>query len=401
MQEENNKVIIIGNDHINTLGVIRTFGENGIKPYLMVVSDTKRVAVTKSKYVEKCWLCNDSVNIIELLKKEFKDEKNKPVIIPTTDYVAALLDIYYNELKEIFILPNINKKKGEINNYMDKYNQYLLFKKYNIGCAESIKIELNGQKLDDEIENKIIFPCIVKPLISAFGSKSDIEICDNIDSLNKVLLMLYNKEYKDVLVQELLDYDYECDIAGFVYDNKVSIPGIIKKIRIWPAKKGSTTYGEVMPVEEANLDINNIEKMLSEIGYNGVFDIDLFIKDSKIYINEVNFRNGALSYGFGDSYICYNWYLSCIREEFIKSVNVSKKYNMIDDQADLHNIADKVISYKEYMEDKETSKIKLVWNKIDYIPSKYMFFNKLINKVNISNKLKVFSKIIHRDKKHI
>ena len=47
-------VIIVGDDHVNTLGTIRAFGENNIKPYLYVISTTKLVAIGKSKYLKKC-----------------------------------------------------------------------------------------------------------------------------------------------------------------------------------------------------------------------------------------------------------------------------------------------------------------------------------------------------------
>lgn len=48
---------------------------------------------------------------------------DKPVIIPTSDFAAYCIDYHYDLLCKGFRLPSINKKQGQIVQYMDKYEQ--------------------------------------------------------------------------------------------------------------------------------------------------------------------------------------------------------------------------------------------------------------------------------------
>lgn len=59
MAEEINRpaVIIIGGNHHNPLGVVRSFGVNGIRPYgIIVTGQNKSSFVTKSRYWKKLGL---------------------------------------------------------------------------------------------------------------------------------------------------------------------------------------------------------------------------------------------------------------------------------------------------------------------------------------------------------
>ena len=257
---EKNKVIIIGDDHTNTLGVIRTFGENGIKPYVIIISKTKRVAVVKSKYVEKYWICTDENIALLTMMSIFSDEEKKPVVIPTSDLITLKIDESYNQLSKKFIIPSINNKQGEIIKYMDKFNQYQLAKDNNINMANSIIIDINNLE-----ENEIKFPCILKPIVSAEGKKEDIVICNNKNEYIKAIADLKKLNYSKILLQDFIDYEYEMDISGFAYNGEISIPGAIKKIRIWPEKKGSTTYGLVVPPSQIDYIIKDIGKLMKKI----------------------------------------------------------------------------------------------------------------------------------------
>lgn len=392
------KVVIIGNDHVNTLGVVRTFGENGINPYLILINDIKKAAVIKSKYVKKYWICeNDNIAIMTLIS-EFVNEKNKVVVIPTSDSIASFLDYSYEKLSKKFIIPNILEKSCGINEYMDKYKQYEIAKKNGIKMAESIVINPNNLGNIDKIK----YPCIVKPLVSAEGNKEDIFICfSEVEFLKKISVPSI-KKYPKLLVQEYLTFDYECDVAGFTYKNKTSISRLIEKIRIWPEKKGSTTYGKVVSCNKYDNMIKEIKKLMNNIGYNGIFDIDIFIKGNEYYLNEINFRNGALSYAYGDANICYYWYLSNLIKKFVESPLIKDSYYFIDDHADIHNIKDKIISYKIYKRDKNKSLIKLVKNSYDKKPSKYMFMYKILNKLKMKKLIYLFERIVHfRDETYI
>ena len=48
----NNKVLIIGADHHNTLGLVESLGQRGIKSYVLIVAEVKKSFVLKSKYYQ-------------------------------------------------------------------------------------------------------------------------------------------------------------------------------------------------------------------------------------------------------------------------------------------------------------------------------------------------------------
>ncbi|MBI5997590.1 ATP-grasp domain-containing protein [Clostridium perfringens] len=371
-----NKVIIIGDDHINTLGVVRVFGKHNIKPYVIVYSQSSRVSIIKSKYIEKSWICKDLKKIIEILQTNFRSCKKKPVIIPTSDKIAMLIDKNLDILKNNFYCPNINQKQKEILLYMNKYSQYKFALDNNLKVANSYVLNLSSNNIETP---KIKFPIIVKPIISAEGNKNDIEICNDKNEFFKICKNLIEKKYNNILVQEVICYDYECGMVGYSYDNKVEIPGMTIRKRCWPSKKGTTTLGKIILYKKYNKEILKIKKAIEKLNFEGIFDLDVFLVGNDLYFNEINLRNGGHSHAYMPSDICYYWYLSCCREKFVKCPEIDSEYYFIDEQADLHNIIESNISILQYIKDMKRSKVKLSFDKRDFSPTIYMFIYKILN----------------------
>ena len=166
---------------------------------------------------------------------------------------------------------------------MDKYYQYELAKKNNIKMAKSFSLNLKNKI---ELKN-IPFPCIIKPLISALGSKKDIKICHNKNEFQKAINEFKGKKYQDVMIQEYIDYDYECELIGCAHDNHIIIPGITTKIRIYPLKSGSTSFGKIDSLKNFNFKINKIEKLIKSLNFTGIFDLEVFVKGNEMYLNEM------------------------------------------------------------------------------------------------------------------
>ena len=100
------KAIVIGGNHYNTLGVIRSLGEMGVPVYLILISE-KGGYVSKSKYIVNSWYVDNSEDaIINVLSNNFINEECKPVIIPTSDFAMKTIivgggKIGYNLLKTL------------------------------------------------------------------------------------------------------------------------------------------------------------------------------------------------------------------------------------------------------------------------------------------------------------
>ena len=177
-----NKAIVIGSDHYNTLGVIRSLGEKGIPVYLILITQNEGF-VDKSKYVAQSWSVHSSEKkILEILIRNFNNEEFKPVIIPTSDFAVKIIDENLDMLKYKYITPNIKNTQGKITKLMNKKTMNEIAIKSGLTVPKTWEIFLNNQyRLPDELT----FPCIVKPISSVEGKKEDIVVCKNQLALEK------------------------------------------------------------------------------------------------------------------------------------------------------------------------------------------------------------------------
>ena len=149
--------------------------------------------------------------MIEILRREFQGETLKPVVIPCSDPETIAIDNNLHELEKKYILGSFNHEQGRIPQLMDKFSQ-VEFVRDNLGLnmAESFIINL----ADGDIPAGLPFPCLVKPVVSAEGNKSDIRKFDDRDSLREYFDVLREKGYTRILAQRFLDIDYEFCLSG-------------------------------------------------------------------------------------------------------------------------------------------------------------------------------------------
>ncbi len=319
-------VIVIGGNHINTLGVVRSLGENKIYPYLIVIGK-KKSYISKSKYVKESYCCDSSEEkILDILTNKINILKKRCYLIPTSDYASSIIDKNLKKLSKKYILPSINNKENYVNKYMDKFTQYELSKECNIKMPKTVIIDLEKQIVDNKI-----YPCILKPCVSAKGEKSDIRICNTKGDYYLAIEEFKEKKYNSVLLQEFIDYEYEYDVPGYSDGINVYIPSIIKKYNIYPVKRGSTSYGLITNANVINLE--KIKKLFKKINYNGIFDIELFYKNNTVYLNEINFRNSAISYGLtrNKEYIAADWIFLNEKINNRKTKNKRDYFFMVED----------------------------------------------------------------------
>lgn len=288
------EVIIVGADHHNTLGVIRALGGDYIVNLIIHQSTaTKKIKCSKS------WYFNGKLVVVKEDEKELLSvlsafERNlddrKIAVIPTSDFAALCIDKNYNELSKYYALPSIDHTEGRIAYYMDKFHQKELADKYGIRMADSIVIDLLSEKTNTVLDD-ITYPRVLKPVVSANGSKNDITIVSNQSELKNALELLKKKGYTQILMQQYIKKDFEICACGCIAENsKKIIFGAFKKLREYPSKCGSASLIETVEMSDLLTPILNA---LVQINYSGMFDFDLFIVGKKAYLNEINFRNGG------------------------------------------------------------------------------------------------------------
>lgn len=339
-----NKVIVIGGDHHNTLGVIRSLGEKGLKPDVFIVSRDGKSFVIESKYIHTKHILRNDSEIVPSLIQYYANEEFKPVIICCYDAASSVIDLHSEKLSEFFFLPGA-KEQGRITYLMNKQFMSELAEE----CGLSIPETLYPTKshLDEE---DIPLPCIIKPLISKNGSKKDILICRELSEVNEQLDRLGPE---NVQIQRFIEKDFEYQLIGCSTDEDVIIPGYSKILR--PCKGSNTSFLHYEPLTELLCDVEACKELVRKTGYKGLFSLE-FLRDKSgnDLFMEINFRNdgNAICVTAAGVNLPYIWYLSCIGGDYRCEINkkITPKFVM-PDSAEIRLLVTRQISFFQYLSD--------------------------------------------------
>lgn len=291
------KVVIIGNSFSTRLDVIRSVGEVGCEVIVIAIGFYDTSSPSKpidcySKYVNHVFFFDRKYGregLVQLLVEKCTDSRQKPIIIPTSDFTAVVID---NEvIKERFLVPYINNDINSIEYWMNKANQKAVAIQKGLNVAGATIIE---QKDDIFIApDTVSYPCFTKPLASIDGGKKCLRKCVNKSELQDVLNLAEKRGINKILVEDYLDIDEEYAVLGFSDGNEVIIPGVIKFVRECQSHKGIAMFGEILPTDGFSETIEKFSCLIRQIGFVGLFDIDFFKCQEKIYFGELNLRIGG------------------------------------------------------------------------------------------------------------
>ena len=338
------RVVVIGGDHHNTLGVIRSLGRTGICPDVIVVSKDGKSFVGKSKYIHTFRVVNYDNEITPCLNREFVNFESKAIVICCSDGASSEVDLHSESLNRFFILPG-SSEEGRISKLMNKKTMAEMA----VACGLSVPQTFYPQKFPIKNE-EVSFPCIIKPLVSKNGTKEDIHICDDIEKLNSLIGSI---GVENLLIQQFIDKDYEYQLMGCSTGDDIIIPGVSHILR--PCKGSNTSF---LYYERLNTEIYPLEQCKSfvrQTGYRGLFSIE-FLRDKtgKDYFMEINFRNDGNSICVTESGVNlpYIWYLYCCGENYKDECNhpITPKYVM-PDSAELRLLLTKQINIFQYLSD--------------------------------------------------
>ena len=355
-----NKVIVIGGDHHNTLGVIRGLGERGVKSNLILVTPSNMTFVNYSRYVSSCIKLEDDCKIVEALLNQYKSEQEKPVVICCSDSSSGVIDENRNKLSPYFLLPGA-EEQGRISELMSKKTMAELA--IEMGLSIPGTYYVGGQEELDRIP----LPCIVKPLESRKGSKTEIAICRTKDELDSYAA---KHDISKDQIQDFIDKDYEYQLIGCSTRNEIIIPGVSKILR--PCKGSNTSYLHYTPLEDGFCDIDKCKEFIIRTGYRGLFSLE-FLRDKqgKDYFMEINFRNdgNAICVTAAGMSLPYIWYLDCIGEDYSSEKNKTiKSVYVMPDMAELKLLATRQISLMEYISDFKKTDRFMEYDKRDKKP---------------------------------
>lgn len=281
------EVIVFAMDHYNLLGVVRSFGENGINS-IVIAEKSKTDISSYSKYTKEYIRVENVDEGYRVLMDRFGDRTdNLPFLITCDDRTVGFMDIRYDEWKDKFIGFNAGTS-GNITKYMDKFKILELAKKYSLKTLNTICVD-NG-----DIPENLEYPVITKSISPVIGGwKSDVHICYSDEELTAAFEKIKSPK---VIIQKYIEKKNEYCIDGFCVDNgNIMFNGI------------ESTYNYLIPgYYSPYMTVKNfsqpeigrlLAKMMREIGFEGVYSIEFLIdQDNNYYFSEINFRNSTWSY---------------------------------------------------------------------------------------------------------
>ena len=393
------RVIIIGQGFTGRLSIARSVAEIGCDVTLIAFVSFKRDGKTLntskpidgySKYVSRIFYCKggDEDGLINILLGKCIDNQQKPLIIPDNDFSAATIDNHLEELEKHFLLPHIHHKQGEIAAWMNKIRQKELAISLGMNVATYKLINIiNGKYTFNE---SIAYPCFAKPLMSMNGGKSGLKRCDNEYELRKHLDFMSDRQNVQVMVEEFKNIEKEYAILGFSDGKEVIIPGIIEILTLAHGSHfGVAIQGRVSPITGFENLIEQFRKYIKSIGFTGIFDIDFYQSDGKIYFGELNLRFGGSGYAYTKMGVN-------LPAMFVKNLSGESIHNMqktiqgnaiyLNERMLIDEWYMDYISKEEYNKLLSTSDIRFLENKEDPKPSSQ--YQKTLRLRRIKKKIK-------------
>lgn len=276
-------VVVFGNDHTNSVGVIQSLGKLGYTSVGLLFGVDSGL-VKSSKYSTKIISAKDPQSCIDKLLSDKPQTTHKIPIIACCDIAALTLEHNAEQLKEHFVFEH--SVHYTLSDLAKKENQVVLAQVAGFHVPQSWNLQ--DSKV---IPAGVSYPCLIKPLVSCEGAKSDIRVCRSREELEKNLNSLGHT--KNVLLQQYIERDYEISILGCGLKNgKCIIPVIENKLTLYPKYVGLECLANMQPLEDGPIK-SSIEKLIENIGYVGLFSVEMMHckADGKFYFTEINLRN--------------------------------------------------------------------------------------------------------------
>ena len=381
--------IIIGQNYSTNLGLIKAIGEAGYNCGVVKTATSSKTLKTpelRSKYVRKFVFANkyDEQDVLAKIML-FACDNYKRVLLPADDYCALFIDNHINNLNKYFYTPNVNHKQSGLANYFDKALQQELVIKEGLKVPETWQIDLSKTL---EIPDCVKYPCITKPQISIGSPKSFIRRCKDPTELNAIIKEIVAKQNScKLLIEQFIEIENEYTVSGVAFEGQVLLPAFMKKTKTGLGiHKGVTIAGIVKDSSRYKTIKESICAFVNNMGFEGIFDVELLESNGKFYFNEINLRYGAAGYAvtragcnLPASFVNY-----CLKSEHPSTQIIQRELSFVSDKAALDNYSGGYISWKEYKKLLHQAEVRFI-DHDDMEP----YLNYVLNAIKIR-----FSKII-------
>lgn len=301
------RVLIAGRNFSSNLTMARSLGLAGYETEVLRIFQKRPHRGTPNRYLKpdayskyirayhECVSHRKPQRIVKTLIR-IADPYRKTLLIPADDLVANVVDEHMDQLRQYYIMPNVNGTQGEISRLMSKDVQKELAKTAGLPVVNSCVIRTHKGKF--EIPETVTYPCFVKPNVSKNSSKSHMRKCDTKEALEQTLTEFSCKKDVEMLVEDYVQIEKEYAILGLSTREGVVAPGFfVAEEGGHDAHRGVALIGRIVATDEEQALIDDIVKFVASLQFEGLFDVDLIMTpDGKLYFTELNLRFGASGY---------------------------------------------------------------------------------------------------------
>ena len=375
-----NKAIVIGHDCVNVLGLVQSLGREGVD-VTAILECEKSELIRHSNYAKEIIPVSDFEEVVEVLLTRFAGEEKIPVF-PAADGVALILNQNYEHLEEHFLIEHLTGAYT-MEQLMSKELQIELAIKHKFNVPYSVCLSKPFCAPET-----MVYPCIVKPLVSCLGDKRDIFIAQNAEELKDILENRVSFS-ESVIIQQFIQRDYEYCMMGCAFkDGHVYIPLTDRPVKFNHNLHEASTINYIEPVTgEIAVEVEKIKTLMNEVGYVGLFSVEFMHERNKdiVYFTEINFRNdGTNSFivhgGVNLPYLHYQDLLGLPHKKYTP-ISESKKY--IWEGIHFSNLITRGITFREWLNDLKGVDGFLYYFKDDKAPFFYQFVNKILRKIHL------------------
>ena len=298
LQIKQHKHIIVCGDNRNSLSVVRSLGEMGIEP-IVLLSEGRLKLVSYSKYAKNIIVVNSFEEVIKKLYN-FVNPEYPPILYFTDDNHLQFFDEKYELFKDKFYFFNA-ASSGRLTYFLQKEHQCSLAKQCGLSVPNYEEVAKG------EFPTKLSYPLITKTWNSySDGWKRDDYICYSQEELQSAYQHMVSER---LLLQEYVEKTGEYFLQGISVNKgqDVYIPFEARYLNY-----SATSFGDYMqyrPFENKDL-LESIQKMLRAIEFSGCFEVEFLIDHSgNLHFLEVNFRFSGANYGvnIGGVNLPYLW----------------------------------------------------------------------------------------------
>lgn len=365
------KHICFGIDNYVTLGVIRSLGEVGITPEVILHKHNPIHLVIHSKYVKSYKVVDTVEEGYQYILSKYRNEEYKPFIHSSDDWVESYLDEHYEELIDKFIFYD-GGRRGIITESMNKdaINKVAESCGCNVPKSEVVK--------RGELPKTLKYPVITKGIMSIKGGwKNDVIICQDEHELKNAF---DNIKSDTVLVCEYINKKNELCLDGFCINHgkDVCIPFETSYLTLINGQYGN--YMRMTPFQRKDVE-EQVQKVLEKTGFNGVFSVEFLIdQDDKLWFLEVNFRFSTWGYAFhyGGVNLPVEWAKATLSGEIKKNElkpRTSPFTAMVEPMEYRLFVKSGKMTFSEWYKNWRATDCYFFYNKKDPWPFYYIFIN--------------------------